>query len=88
MYEINISGQHNTKTPIRKGHHTSNLAIADTPNLLNANRYVEFWADAQIVDSKAVVRLGKGFDIGSNVIVEYTDSNPLDVTSVGLMSWD
>ena len=45
-----------------------------TPRLLNSMEDRPFWADAK----GGLVRLGKGLTIGSDIVMEWQDSNPVD----------
>lgn len=82
MYEIVISGWQNTLSAIRDRAQGPNLRAITTPGLLDSRVDTKLWADV----NRGLVRLGKGHDIGSNVLMEWQDPNPLNAMFVGIAS--
>lgn len=79
-YEIVIGGWKNTQSVIRRSPQGPNLVTVSTKNILNEKEEREFWATA--VDGKVVV--GRGLVIGKDIIMQYTDPEPLEVKMVGV----
>ena len=57
--------------------------VKETIGILNSDAKHEFWAD---VDNNGFVRLGKGGIIGSNIVVQWQDDDPMVPTHVGFKS--
>lgn len=56
--------------------HTATIAALD------CNEYKDFWIDWD----RGRVRCGHGSDVGQNVFLDWTDSEPHDVNTIGLAS--
>lgn len=83
MYEIVISGWGNTKSVIRRRNQgPEKTDRASTKGLLSSGSYTHLWADAK----GGVVRFGRGDVVGQDVILQWNDPHPLNVTSVGMMT--
>ena len=92
MYEFVIGGQNNSETYIQTkdlgdpDDHRNIITIrsdmTETIGILNFNETREFWADVH----NGWVRLGKGGIIGSNIVVEWQDPDPMVPTHVGFRS--
>ena len=82
MYEIVIGGWANSQSVIRRGSQGSNKDLKATLNILKSNEDRSFWADAK----DGLVRLGKGKVIGSDIVIQWQDNQPLDPSYVGFMT--
>ena len=82
MYEIVISDWDNKQSAVRRRSQGPSMATACSQGLLRAGSYTQLWADAK----DGLVRLGRGNIVGKDVILKWQDLQPLDVTSVGLMT--
>ena len=80
LYEIVIGGWGNGRSVIRR-QGSEKLGIS-TPNILNPNEDRPFWADAK----DGLIRLGRGNTIGNEIILQWQDNQPLDLTYVGFMT--
>ena len=79
MYEIVIGGWGNSRSAIRRGSQGSNKAHPATSGILNPNEDRPFWVDAK----DGLVRLGKGKMIGSDIVMEWQDNQPLEPSYIG-----
>lgn len=73
-YEVVLSGWGNTQSVIREASQGDNHAVIDTTGFLSAAEPREFWASAW----QGEIKVGTGADVGSNVIMSWTDPDPID----------
>jgi hypothetical protein len=84
VYEIVLSGWGNTQSVIRQSNQGSNEVIQATPDLLDGDAYLPFWADAV----SGLVRVGSGSSIGNadSIIMQWQDPEHHEATNIGLMT--
>ena len=80
LYEIVIGGWANGRSVIRR--EGSEKRGISTPDILNPNEDRLFWADAK----DGLIRLGRGNTTGNEIILQWQDNQPLDLTYVGFMT--
>ena len=81
VYEIVLSGWGNTQSVIRQSNQGANEVIQATPDLLDGDAYLPFWADAV----GGLVRLGSGAAIGNadSIIMQWQDPAHHEATNIG-----
>ncbi|CAH1794507.1 unnamed protein product [Owenia fusiformis] len=79
-YEIVLGGWSNTRSVIRDGKQGTEKVTVDTPNLLNCTVFLPFWVTWQ----NGIIRVGKGFSYGRNLLMEWQDTTPKPVTVISV----
>lgn len=81
-YEVVIGGYDNTISDIRRGAHGPILVQVDTPNILKCDEFLPFW----IKWESSVLTVGSGV-LGSNLIMQYSESNMATSFVATVSSW-
>ena len=77
-YHVVLGASTNQATTISKNFMYNEVATAETPGVLHLYQPLPFWASAD----NGLVRVGMGNTIGKDVLVEWLDPAPLDITQV------
>lgn len=81
-YEVVLGGYTNTKSDIRRGAHGPILTQADTPNIMNCDEYLPFWAKWE----NKTLQIGSG-DLDGHVIMRLDDPEMTTIGAVSVSSW-
>lgn len=78
-YEFAIGLQENSKCELRDGI-DGNLLASHNEGLLHCTELRAFWFTWE----RGVIKMGTGYNVGSNMVIQYSDPNPLTVNAVGI----
>lgn len=81
-YEIVLGGYTNTKSDIRRGAHGTILLQAETPNIMNCDEYLPFWAKWE----NKTLQIGSG-NLNEHVIMRLDDEEMPAISAVSVSSW-
>lgn len=82
VYEITLGALDNTETIIRRGRNGKQVAVA-LGKICQDSTEVELWA----IYKNGNIKIGKGNEIESNIIIDYTDNIPIPVKHVYFTSY-
>jgi len=86
MYEVLIGGWTNTKSTLRRNKFEGapKLAEANTPGILSETEFRPFWFSW----ANGRIYFGTGKVVGQNILLDYTDPNPIPIYHLAIAGWD
>ena len=85
-YEIVIGGWNNTKSAIRDGKQKENKVFIETPNILSATEFREYWIEIRKNDG-IMISVGKGEEREPFMANTFSKTNSISYAGFAGWSW-